>query len=542
MKRLIPVGIIILALFFRLYSLSHVPPAPSLDEVSIGYNAYSILKTGKDEYGIPHPMLLRAYDDYRPALYVYLTIPFVKILGLTAVSVRLPSVLLSVLTVYLVYSIGRMIGKKYCSYERLGDIAAVLLAISPWHIYISRLGHEANLGLTLFVLGIYLFLQAVLLGKKSAWIWSALVFAMSLYGYQSNKIISPLILIAGTVLFWKEIWHARRYVLIAGALGVLIALPAVLAAVSPEGLLRFRGTSAFSPDSPDMVTATKAYVAAREQGDTLGKLLYGRAGTYVSVFTKNYVSHFAPAWIFAGADRQTHKVPGMGLLYLWEVLFLLLGIWALIKSKLPGKLKWFLLAWILVSPIPASVTTQSPHAMRAYAMAPAVLLIEALGFWWVVRRFREKQLRILTVAVGVVAAQGISIFWQGYFVRFPAEQSDSFQYAIRGAVRYGLDNASRYEAIQYANQGNLYQSYMFFLYYGKFDPAAYLALGGTGSGGFEEAHRIGKYAFGILPQEAAKFTRGTLYFYDAKHMPPGMRTLETFYNLDGNPAIIAATL
>ena len=169
MKRLIlPIGIIILAVFFRLYGLSQAPPAPSLDEVSIGYNAYSILYTGKDEYGTPYPMLLRAYDDYRPALYVYLTIPFVRILGLTAVSVRLPSVLLSILTVYLVYSIGKMIGKKYCSYERLGEIAAVLLAISPWHIYISRLGHEANLGLTLFVLGIYLFLQAVLQGRTSA--------------------------------------------------------------------------------------------------------------------------------------------------------------------------------------------------------------------------------------------------------------------------------------------------------------------------------------------------------------------------------------
>lgn len=542
MKRLILIGIIILAVFFRFYALSRVPPAPSLDEVSIGYNAYSILRTGKDEYGTPYPMLLRAYDDYRPALYVYLTIPFVKIFGLTAVSVRLPSVLLSVLTVYLVYSIGRMIGKKYCSYAHLGDIAGVLLAISPWHIYISRLGHEANLGLTLFVLGIYLFLQAVLLEKKSAWIWSAIVFAMSLHGYQSDKIISPLILISGVIAFHKEIWHARRHVLAASALGVLIALPAVLAAVSPEGLLRFRGTSAFSPDSPDMVAATKAYVSAREKGDTAGKLLYGKAGAYVRIFTKNYVSHFAPGWVFAGADREAHKVPGMGLLYLWEAPFLLLGLWALIKSKLPAGLKWFVFSWILISPVPAAVTTQSPHAMRAYALVPAALLVEALGFWWMIRRFSARQLQILAAVVGVIVAQGITVFWRGYFVRFPAEQSDSFQYALKSAVSYAGTQAGSYDAVQFSNQGSLYQSYMFFLYYTKFNPADYQATGGTVSGGYEEAHYIGKYAFGVLPQKPAEFAPKTLYFYDAKQLPPGLRTLETFYTLDGSPAIFAATL
>ncbi len=542
MKRLIPLGIIILAVFFRFYALTRVPPSPSLDEVSIGYNAYSILQTGKDEYGTPYPMLLRAYDDYRPALYVYLTIPFVKILGLTAVSVRLPSVLLSVLTVYLVYSIGRMIGKKYCSYERLGDIAAVLLAISPWHIYISRLGHEANLGLMLFVLGVYLFLQAVLLGKKSAWIWGAVVFAMSLHGYQSDKIISPLILISGAIAFHKEIWRMRRHVLIASALGVLIALPAVLAAVSPEGLLRFRGTSAFSQDSPDMVSATKAYVAAREKGDTAGKLLYGKAGTYIGIFTKNYVSHFAPGWVFAGSDREAHKVPGMGLLYLWEAPFLLLGIWALIKSKLPAGLKWFLFSWILVSPVPAAVTTQSPHAMRAYALAPAALLIEALGFWWVIRRFSPRQLQILAAVVGIVVAQGLTVFWRGYFVRFPVEQSDSFQYALRSAIDYAKAQSSQYEAVQFSNQGSLYQSYMFFLYYTKFDPATYLGLGGTVSGGYEEAHHMGTYAFGILPREAAFMKANTLYFYDVLSKPQGIRVLETFTNLDGKPAIIAGAL
>ncbi|KKP95299.1 MAG: Glycosyl transferase family 39, partial [Candidatus Levybacteria bacterium GW2011_GWA2_36_13] len=106
--KLLPLFLVILvAIFFRFYQLGSVPPQPTVDEVSLGYNAYSILNTGSDEYGTRLPVLLRAYDDYRPALYSYLAVPFVKFFGLNVVSVRLPSVVLSVLTVVAVYFLTR---------------------------------------------------------------------------------------------------------------------------------------------------------------------------------------------------------------------------------------------------------------------------------------------------------------------------------------------------------------------------------------------------------------------------------------------------
>ncbi len=97
-------------------------------------------------------MLLRAYDDFRPALYVYLTIPFVAVFGLTAVAVRLPAFFFSLITLWATYQIGVLVGKKYLGTRAIGELALAILAISPWHIYLSRLGHEANLGLTLAVL------------------------------------------------------------------------------------------------------------------------------------------------------------------------------------------------------------------------------------------------------------------------------------------------------------------------------------------------------------------------------------------------------
>src|SRR2546423_4124390 len=90
-------GIFLFTAIIRLYHLSSVPPSPYLDEVSNGYNAYSLFKTGNDEYGKHLPLLMQAYNDFRPTLFVYLMIPFIQVFGLTVSAIRLPAVFLSVL-------------------------------------------------------------------------------------------------------------------------------------------------------------------------------------------------------------------------------------------------------------------------------------------------------------------------------------------------------------------------------------------------------------------------------------------------------------
>ena len=541
MKRWGIVIILLVAAFLRLYMLSSVPPSASLDEASIGYNAYSFLHTGKDEYGTVFPILLRAYDDYRPALYVYLVMPFVALFGLTVMAVRLPSVILSITTVYLVYCTGKLLGKKFLSFPYLGELAAGLLAISPWHIYISRLGHEANLGLFLTVCAVYFFFSAMIRRRNSDFFVSAIFFGLSVYGYQSEKAIVPLLLIAGAVLFWKQVWQKKIAAVAAAVLCGMIVLPALVVTLSPQGMLRFRGTSAFSADSAPFAAAAKRYEAAKAAGNRLGEIMNGKYVTSVTVFADNYLSHFSPVWLFWGGNREDFKAPGVGLLYTWEMVFVLLGFWTVWKF-FPKRYSLFLYAVILASPVPAAITTGSPHAMRIYTMLSALPVIEAAGFWYVIRRIPLRYARTSAVIFAVIIALGFTGFWHGYFVRFPAEQSDAFQYAMRGAVAYAQKNGPSYARVDFANQGALYQSYMFFLFYTKYDPALYQREGGTVSGGFAEAHHFGKYAFGYLPRTPSGFTKDTLYYYNADEVPEGLRVVARFSDLDGKPAIVAAAL
>lgn len=541
MKRYILVTLFVVAALLRLVHLGSVPPAPSLDEVSIGYNAYSIMVTGKDEYGNSFPLLLRAYDDFRPALYVYLTIPFVAVFGLTAVAVRLPAFFLSLITLWATYQIGVLVGKKYLGTRAIGELALAILAISPWHIYLSRLGHEANLGLTLAVLGLYFLLRAVIAKRGRDWIYTAVFFALSLHGYQSQKLIVPCIAAVTLLLFWKELLREKKQVIIAVMAGSVIAIPAMIVSLSPEGMSRFKGTSAFAPDSPVMTEATSRYADAVTRHDLFGRVVYSKYTTSLAIFAGNYLSHFSPRWLFTGSEREAHKVPGMGLLYLWELPFLAAGIVFFAKKKFPSRVTLLLAAYLVAAPIPAALTTGAPHAMRFYSAIPIPQIVAALGVWYVIGMLKSDGKRLLGVIIAIVAISGVAVFWNGYFIRFPREQSDSFQYAISEAVSYVKQREGTYARIEMSNQGALYQSYMFFLFYSNYDPKKYLAQGGTTSGGFAASHTIGSYAFGFLPERTEDMSDDTLYLYDSNGVPAGAKVLKRFANKNGETAIIAVT-
>src|SRR3989339_1483713 len=102
-NKLILATAIVFAFVSRLLYLNYSPPSFNWDEAALGYNAYSLLMTGADEYGSKWPIVLRSFDDYKGAVYAYAAIPFIKALGLTETAVRLPSALAGVVLVYLVY-------------------------------------------------------------------------------------------------------------------------------------------------------------------------------------------------------------------------------------------------------------------------------------------------------------------------------------------------------------------------------------------------------------------------------------------------------
>src|SRR3989344_7737190 len=146
--------VFLLAFFLRFYNLGSNPPSLTWDEASLGYNAYSILKTGADEYGNKLPLSIRSFDDYKPPLYVYLTIPFVALFGLSEFSVRLPSAIIGALSVIVIYFLVKEFLQRWDKkhQELIALVSALFLAISPWQLQFSRGAFEGNIGIFFYIL------------------------------------------------------------------------------------------------------------------------------------------------------------------------------------------------------------------------------------------------------------------------------------------------------------------------------------------------------------------------------------------------------
>lgn len=530
--------IFLIALFFRTLSLGDVPPSPSLDEVSIGYNAYSILETGADEYGYKFPLLLQAYDDWRPALYVYLVIPFIKIFGLTAFSVRFPSVILSLFTVVATYflikelfnnKIEKDSNKGQTQVECLALFSSFLLAISPWHIYISRLGHEANAGLAFLVFGVLFFV------KRQLYL-SFAFFALSFMSYQSEKIIIPVFLLGALFLYRKELLAKKKEVIMALAFFLIILTPFLKVTAEPNALARFKATNVFGSYSERFYKEAVILAQASEKGDFLGKILHNRRVVAGQIVMEGYLSHFRPLWLFANPSEDKHKVPGLGLLYPWEKLTVIIGFFFLLL-RVNRKTKMFVLLWFFIAPLPAALTTETPHAMRSYTFLPIWQIFSALGIIFLWNILQKPALRkLFIVLLGIVIFVNLSYLYKQYFVVFPKTQSSSFQYALAKAIPFVLENETLYNKIVFSNQNNLYQSYMFFLFNSKYDPHLYQLQGGTKSGGYDKTHSFDKFEFRPIDWEKEEKNENILYAGNPDDFR-GSQPFFTTYYLDGKEGV-----
>src|SRR3989344_5692592 len=87
MKRALFV-ILLIASILRLWKLDEVPVSLFGDELEVGYQAYSILKTGKDYYGNPWPIHFHSLAEWRTPLYLYSAVPTVALFGISPLGVR----------------------------------------------------------------------------------------------------------------------------------------------------------------------------------------------------------------------------------------------------------------------------------------------------------------------------------------------------------------------------------------------------------------------------------------------------------------------
>lgn len=548
--------IVLIAALLRLHQFGSVPPSPDWDEAALGYNAYSVLLTGKDEYGTTLPVVLRSFDDYKPALYMYFVIPFVKLFGLNIVSVRLPSALFGIATVLLLYFLVKKLfsGKEIIILNKKTDpkylalISAFLLSISPWHIQFSRIAFESNVGLALNVITFLLFLYG--LKNPKLLVLSFIAGALNIYEYQSEKVFTPLMLLALIIIYHKELLKINKKWIAASVLtALLVAIPMIhFTLTDKNALLRARGVSIFADQTNFLKRNVEKLKTDKSNNDLVGYVLDNRRVEFAKTIIAGYIYHFNINWLFINGDTTgRHHAPQMGLMYLFELPLLLIGTYQLVFGNLNKKARLAIAAYILLVPIPASVTSGVPHAVRTLNVLGILQIITGLGLLTFVIGISRIKYQILKIKIRyLIFALYISFFifnfvyyLNQYFVQQNYFVSQDWQYGYKEATSFIKPIMNKYDKIIVSNEPFLDQSYMFFLYYFQFDPEKYQDEGGTGSGGFREEHKgFLNMTFRPLdwtkPQEKGR----VLYVGRPQDIPGDVNTLKTVNYLNGKPAIV----
>lgn len=456
-----------IGVFFRFYRLADVPPGVNRDEASIGYTAYSLLRTAKDEYGRFLPLSFQSFGDWKLPIYMYTTVPFVKIFGLSEMALRLPSALSGMATLALTFFLVRLLLRN----NIIAFLSMFLLAVSPWHLHLSRVESESNMAVMLITAAVFLFFKS-LKDRQGLIIPSALLFALTYFTYAGNHIFTTILLAGLVFIFYRNI-PRTRITLVAFLLFFSLFSIVVYHTLFGADKTKLSGISIFGDPS---VIYAQIELPRNEYDDPKSlpaRLFHNRVVFAVSRFWQNYINAFSPQFLFIkGGTNKAHNIEGFGNMYAVEAPFLLVGLIYLIKFRKSKEIK-FILFWFFISPIAASITKDAPHTNRMFAIFPMLPLITATGMYWTINDLiKAKWQKIHLVSLIAIAFFiNMLVYFDRYYVSFPKNEAENWGLPYKMLSDKLV--TSSFISKNVVMTRPQYSPYIYFLFYQQYDPLIY---------------------------------------------------------------------
>lgn len=505
-QKIIFLLILTLAFVLRFYKLGEIPAGFHADEAAFGYNAYSISLTGKDEYGSFFPLALKSFGDYKPALYAYLDILPIMIFGLTPFAVRFISGLFGFLTVILFY----FLTVKLMSSHRLAFLSSFLLAISPWHINLSRTTSEVVISLFFIILMLY---ALVYLKDRFSIKWFMIAVVGGVLGISSYTASRFFVVLLVGIFLVFSISNIERKINYQKVLIFIFALLMTFAIFYSfvGSISRFKQIDVFHHPETKLVLEEQI----REDQSTpilVTRFFHNKIVNYGRTILENYSQYFTLDFlVINGGSPPRVSVPATGLFYLWQIPFLIWGIHCVFKKK--EKNGFFLIFWWLITLIPASLTfDEIPNVYRTLIIVPPILGLISIGIDESPSLKPGVNPAFSKLFIGVIVLIGLweLLYYQHqYYVHQRFHRPWYRHYGYEELVSYITLVKDQYRETHITKSYG--SPYIFFLFYQKYDPKIYWAAGSPRDkdwGGFD------KYVF--IPKDCPWETGelgapGTLY-------------------------------
>jgi len=393
---------VLIALIMRVYNLTGNPPGFFCDEASIGYNAYLVLHTGADQWGVHFPVYFRAFGEYKNPVFIYASLPLVALFGLDPLATRLTAALFGAATVALMYPLALALFHR----RDIALLSTVSLAVAPWHLLFSRVAFEAISMPFFCALSTLIFLVALRRSSTRLCLVSFILWAITLYTYSVTRLLAPLLLLTLLLLYWREVWVWRRHTLVGLIMYALLLIPFVQSTLSGDTTARFSGIGVFS---------------------------HGLHGwNLIGKIAQLYIQHFSMLFLFTFGSRPgdpvlRNYIPGLGALYWAQLPLVMIGLAALLARR--DRAAVLVLAWLLLYPTGGALTEGPSQLRDLFGVLPFNLITGygAAECWrWLRRAGPRSQPRLRAALVGggatfaaCVVAVSLLQLWNAFYVQYP---------------------------------------------------------------------------------------------------------------------------
>lgn len=461
--------IFLVALFLRLYKLGSLPFNLHEDEILTGYVGRYILLNGKDLYNNSWPLLyFNKFGDYYIILPMYIKGFFTFIFGVNAFAVRFPTAVVGALAIIPVYFLATWLFKN----KTIGLLSAFLLAITPWHIVMSRANAEGVLGATFLVAGIVLILKWIDQHKLKYLITSFLLFLLCYFIYHPFRMIIPLALLPLSFVFIGNKKNKQYFITTVLMTTVFFAITLYIS-TTVWGSSRFQQTSIFSPLSGVSIKIQELIYAEGNNNILTAKIFHNKIIGYGREFIGQYFSYFSFNYLFLQGGRSlAYKVPEQGLFFISFLGLALIAVFFIsknIKSNEKGTIArlLYVVYLLLISALPSALTVlDAPNVHRTVIMSLFFVIFFAYGLYaaW---NIQFKKIRLAYLFIFLITIEFI-YFWHQY------NHADFFDALYRNdaqkeLVTYIKDNVSSSTPVIMPVQNTMPLYYLF--YTNDFDPS-----------------------------------------------------------------------
>lgn len=470
----------IFSVFLFIYKLTSSPPCLNADEATNAYDAYSILKTGKDQYGNFLPLRFKSFGDYKLPVLTYLAIPWIKIFGLNELAIRLvnlPFVFLFPIIIYL-------LTKELFNKKSIALIASFLSAFSPGIQLLSRQAHEGYM--TAFFLTSTFYSILKLSKKQGIFNFLFLIFNFSfmLFGYHSSRLWAFFIIIFLIYFIWQ------KKLKIIHLISVLIITSFFFYTdikYSPTRIksLMFFNTPGFESKLQELKIESPI------------PFIHNFFTLSAKELVNNYLIYFSPEFlVYNGDDNIRFGFPGVSPITMIEYIFIFIGLYFLFKNK--EKWRYLILTMILFAPFSGALSWAKQSLTRTIFIFIPLLITVSYGFYI----FLNKKNVIFYILFFIFYFFFLFYSWEFYFFHYPkrAIVLRSWQCGYKELTNYIKNNYNEFDKFYITKKNG--QPYIFLLFYLKYPPKKFqkqASLSSPDEYGFGQIDEFDKFYFDTWP-------------------------------------------